>query len=178
MGGSCLRHGGDGKARPPLLPLSVAGRGPGQAASSSAGGGSGITQADHRISVGAYLETWLGNVRPRVRPRTYQSYEMIVRVHLVPAFSSVPLARLAPQQVQSLLNAKATSGSSPRTVAIIRAVLRLALGQAERWGMVSRNVARLVDPPRVIRREFVPSIPSRRGASSRSSAEIATRLYI
>jgi hypothetical protein len=37
-------------------------------------------------------------------------------------------------------------------VAYNRAVLRQALGQAERWGLVTRNVAKLVEPPRVPRR--------------------------
>jgi integrase len=56
-------------------------------------------------------------------------------------------------RVQAFLNAKAATSLAPRTVAYIRAVLRQALGQAERWAMVSRNVARIVEPPRVPRRE-------------------------
>src|SRR5437773_2406815 len=81
--------------------------------------------------------------RPTVRPKTYTSYESIVRVHLKPGLGRLPLARLTPQQVQAVLNAKASTGLSPRTVAYIRAVLRQALAQAERWGLVSRNAARL-----------------------------------
>ncbi|MGD0219395.1 MAG: site-specific integrase [Acidimicrobiales bacterium] len=42
----------------------------------------------------------------------------------------------------------ATGGYSPRTVKLIRGVLGQALGQAERWGMVGRNVVRLTDGPR------------------------------
>jgi integrase len=120
----------------------------------------GITATDQRQTVGQYLDAWLGNVKPRVRPRTYQSYECVVRVHLHPALGPTPLVRLSPQHVQGLLNARGAAGSSPRTVAIIRAVLRLALGQAERWGLVSRNVAKLADPPRVIRREVRPLDPA------------------
>src|SRR5215208_3908499 len=39
------------------------------------------------------------------------------------------------------------AGLSPRTVHYARGVLRSALGQALKWGIVSRNVATLVDPP-------------------------------
>lgn len=64
------------------------------------------------------------------------------------------LGKLEPQVVQAFLNYKLSSGLSPRTVQFLRAILRRALGQALKWGLVTRNVATLVDPPRVIRPEF------------------------
>ncbi|MFN8676123.1 MAG: site-specific integrase [Thermomicrobiales bacterium] len=45
---------------------------------------------------------------------------------------------------------------SPRTVQYARAVLRRALGQALKWGLVSRNVATLVDPPRSVKQPVKP----------------------
>ena len=120
----------------------------------------GIPLPTERLTLGAYLDQWLTDaVRPRVRPRTFQSYAGIVRVHLAPGLGQVPLARLSPQQVQAFLNAKSAGGLSPRSVAICRAVLRQALGQAERWGLVARNVAKLAEPPRVPRREVRPLTP-------------------
>ena len=52
-----------------------------------------------------------------------------------------------------MLNAIAAAGAKPQTVRNIHAVLRRALTQALRWGAVSRNVATLVDLPRVDRHE-------------------------
>jgi integrase len=72
----------------------------------------------------------------------------------------VPIARLTPQQVQALLNAKLAEGLAPATVVYIRAVLRRCIGYAVRWGDVSRNVAALVEPPRIIRQEIRPLSPS------------------
>lgn len=47
--------------------------------------GAGLVR-DERLTVGDYLNSWLDNsVKPNVRARTYQLYEMIVRRHLVPA---------------------------------------------------------------------------------------------
>jgi integrase len=119
----------------------------------------GLAAATSRQRVDEYLVSWLEAIEPRVRPRTYESYELIVRRHLVPGLGHVGLARLTPPQVQAFLNAKNRDGCSPRTVAYIRAVLRQALGQAERWGLISRNVAKLADPPRVPRREVEPLAP-------------------
>lgn len=119
----------------------------------------GISVATASLTLAAFLDDWLKTVAPTIRPRTFQSYEMILRVHLVPGLGHIPLTRLSPQQVQTFLHARGSSGRSPRSVAIIRAVLRVALGQAERWGLVSRNVAKLVVPPRVARREVKPLNP-------------------
>src|ERR687897_502799 len=47
-------------------------------------------------------------------------------------------------------------GLSPRTVQYTHAVLHRALKQAKRWGMVNRNVAEDVDPPRLKRDEIQP----------------------
>src|SRR5207248_2376455 len=49
------------------------------------------------------------------------------------------------------------------TVQYLRAVLRRALGQALRWGLVSRNVATLVDPPHVERPELHALDPDQAG---------------
>jgi integrase len=57
------------------------------------------------------------------------------------------------------MNRRSAAGLSPRRVVYIHAVLRRALVTAERWGMVSRNVAKLVDTPRVTRHEITPLTP-------------------
>jgi integrase len=48
---------------------------------------------------------------------------------------------------------------SPRTVQHIHATLRTALDQALRWNLVARNVATMVDGPRVRRQEIQPYSP-------------------
>lgn len=48
------------------------------------------------------------------------------------------------------------SGLAPRTVQHVHAVLLQSLGVAERWGRVARNVAALVDAPRVPSRQRTP----------------------
>ena len=107
-----------------------------------------VTRND-RQTLQAFVEQWLVGVRPSLRPSTHARYSQLMLVHVVPNLGRTPLTRLTPRQVQDLLNAKAASGLSPRTVGHIRAVLRRALNQAMRWNLVARNVASLVDPPHV-----------------------------
>lgn len=108
-----------------------------------------------RQTVAQFLDRWLeDSVKPTVRPKTHHSYAQLVRLHLTPALGHHQLAKLAPQHVQAMLNAKLAAGLSPRTVQYLRAVLRRALGQALKWGLVARNVATLVDPPRSVQHEM------------------------
>ena len=113
-----------------------------------------------RQTVGQFLDRWLVDVvKPSVRPKTHYSYAQLVRLHLLPGLGRHQLAKLTAQHVQAFMNAKLAAGLSARTVQYLRAVLRRALGQALKWGLVSRNVATLIDPPRVERPEMLAFTP-------------------
>ena len=67
-----------------------------------------------------------------MRPRSYESFELIVRCHLKPELGRIRLEKLTPQHIQTMLDRKLKSGLGPRTVAHYRTVLRTALTQALR----------------------------------------------
>ncbi len=114
----------------------------------------GLPIPGQRLTLGRYLEQWLEDAaRPKVRASTYRSYEQLIRVHIAPALGRHQITKLTPQQVQAFLNEKSREGLSPRSVQYLHAVLRHALNRALKWGLVARNVALLVDPPRVERHE-------------------------
>lgn len=107
--------------------------------------------------VGDFLDRWLADVvKPAVRPSTYDSYATYARLYLKPALGDIPLRKLAPGDAQRMMNDRLAAGLSPRTVQYMRAILRRALGQALKWGMVRRNVATLVDPPRSVKQPVQP----------------------
>lgn len=117
----------------------------------------GLPVLGDRLTVGRFLEDWLNKiVSPRTRPSTFESYKGLVEQHLGPALGGIRLSRLAPADVQEFMTERLASGLSRRTVAYCRAVLRSALNQALRWDLVNRNVATLVDPPRVKRTNIEP----------------------
>lgn len=102
----------------------------------------------------AFLASWLVNTaKPRLRPRTYAGYVQHVESHLDPLLGHIPLEELTPHHVQQLIGKKTAEGLSPRTIGYMRAVLRAALNSAQRWSLIGRNVATLVDLPRSSRRE-------------------------
>jgi len=121
----------------------------------------GIPPITGRITLARYLESWLvESVQSTVRESTFVSYRSIVRNHLVAQLGKVHLAKLTPQMVERFLNERLATGLSPRRVQYLHAVLRGALNRAMKAGYVGRNVAMLVDPPRVPHNEIAPFTPS------------------
>jgi integrase len=114
----------------------------------------GLGIVSERETVAAYLARWIESVRPTLRPRTWQRYEQYVRVHAIPQLGALRLARLGPVDLQQLYARKLTAGASPTSVHHLHAVLHRALRQAFEWGILVRNVADLVKPPRMTRREM------------------------
>jgi integrase len=114
----------------------------------------GIPMIDERQTVGRYLTSWLVGVKTSARPKTYVTYEGLVRLHAMPKISQVRLARLSPEHLQNLYTDRLAAGLAAQTVRHLHAVLHRALEQAARWGLVYRNVADLVSPPRVGRHEM------------------------
>jgi integrase len=110
----------------------------------------GLPVANAKQTVEQFVTQWLEDtVRPNVRPATYHGYEIQVRVHILPALGKLPLTELGPQHINSWLKQKRDAGLGQRTIQYMHAVLRMALNQAFKWSLVIRNVATLVDPPRV-----------------------------
>jgi integrase len=114
----------------------------------------GTFVAGPKITTAQWLERWLRDVaKPNVRPSTFRRYKDLTEQHIAPGIGRIPLERLTPADVRQLLNAKAET-LAPRTVHHIRAVLRTALHQAERDGLITRNAAALAESPHVERQEM------------------------
>ncbi len=117
----------------------------------------GQSASEDSQRVGEYLEAWLTDVaRHRLRSTTFHSYSINVRNHLIPGLGKKRLGALRPADVRTFLVAKHEEGLSARTVQYLHAILRAALQHAVREELVSRNVAKLVQPGPVRRDEVRP----------------------
>lgn len=107
-----------------------------------------------KATVGEFLTQWLeDSVKGSVAPKTYKQYEVILKVHLLPAIGGIQLNKLSPQHLVHLYRQKQEAGS-PYTARQCHALLHKALGQAVKWGIISRNPADVVDRPKVPRKEM------------------------
>ena len=117
----------------------------------------GLTFDAGNRTVGEYLARWLSHsVRDTVRQKTYERYESIVRVHLSPALGTIRLKALTPDHVRGLYREKLDSGLAPRSVLHIHRTLSKALKQATDDGLIPRNAAASVKPPRPRSEEMQP----------------------
>jgi integrase len=115
----------------------------------------GLPVVNERLTVGEFLNKWLEDVaRPSVRAITHRTYSELIKHHLAPALGKKQLAKLSPHDVQSFLNERLQSGLSPKTVKHLNDTLRAALNVAIKWGAIHRNVATLVSPPRMQKKEM------------------------
>lgn len=119
----------------------------------------GLLPNEH-TTVGQFLDQWLTEVvKPNRRYATWQGYDVNVQRHIRPVIGHVRLARLTVMDVQRLVNACRDKRLAPRTVQYTHATLRAALGVALRWGLVTRNVATLIEPVSVPARHVQPFNP-------------------
>lgn len=116
----------------------------------------GIPLPSEQLKCARYLQDWLQSITGRVRPSTWRRYDQLVRTHAIPAVGNIALARLEPRHLQRLYADCLAKHLAPATVRQLHAVLRQALAQAERWGDVARNIATLVNSPRVPRHDITP----------------------
>lgn len=108
-----------------------------------------------RLTVAQFLEEWLRDyARPNTAPRTYERYEEIVRVHLIPALGSFPLLALQPHHIQKYYaqaletgRRNGKGGLSALTVNKHHRILYESLRYGVRQGILIRNPASAVTPP-------------------------------
>jgi integrase len=100
-----------------------------------------------RMTVRQFLQQWARDTLSvsGLDPRTIENYERLVRLHLVPGLGRIRLANLTPMHVQQFVREELAAGKGPTTVQKSLMVLRRSLKQAVLWGLVPRNVAKLVD---------------------------------
>jgi integrase len=96
---------------------------------------------------GAYLRRWLEDKETQVRYSTIQQYRFMLEKHVIPRLEKVELTKLKPQHLQRLYT-ELRDELSNRSIAHIHGMLHAALDRALKWGLVGRNVAEAVDPPK------------------------------
>jgi len=109
-----------------------------------------------KMTVGEYLESWLRDyVATNTAPSTADGYSDIVRGHLIPELGRFPLTALQPSHIQAYYGRMLESGRrdgkgglSAQTVKHHHRVLYETLKHGVKHGVLIRNVAEAVDPPR------------------------------
>ncbi|QYG91762.1 site-specific integrase [Iamia sp. SCSIO 61187] len=137
----------------------------------------GVPVPTEKLTLGQYLtDRWLPIQKSRVRASTYDSYRRNIDLHVLPALGRRPIERLTPDDLDvfyaTLLtegrktpkaskptrvvgecDAVGPAGLAPKTVRNIHLMLNKAMNDAQRKGIVVRNVVALADAPTLKNRQ-------------------------
>ncbi len=119
-------------------------------------------------SFGEYLDYWLETYGENLGVRTFQDYKSYINRHLKPSsLGATPLSKISPAAIQNFYTEVRASGrkdgkkskdGSPsltgNTVLHFHRLIHEALAHAMQWGMIARNPADLVKPPKKERVEI------------------------
>jgi integrase len=113
----------------------------------------------NKLILGELLRQWIKEYASmNTTDRTQESYTSIIERHLIPALGRVSLVDLQAQHIQSYCAEKLSNGRtdgkgglSARSVVYHHRILSKALDYAVKMGLVVRNVAKVVEPPRTAR---------------------------
>ena len=105
------------------------------------------------LTFGAYLNSqWLPGKKLHLATSTYRGYERNVKNHILPVLGKIGIRRLGYKQIEALydnlLHPTTGTGLAPKTVYEIHLIIRGALTDAHRRGLVSRNVALIARTPK------------------------------
>lgn len=101
------------------------------------------------------LRQWLPAKQLSLRPSTWDGYRRLLELHVVPRLGAVSLRRLRAEQLEALYaqliaggRCDGRGGLEAKTVLEVHVVLRKALGDARRRGLVLHNVAEDAEAPK------------------------------
>ena len=107
----------------------------------------GLALLDPKLTVGQFLMWWQENILnpdDERKDRTKKDYRSILKWHLIPHLGKERLGSLNDKPIRLMLKKLQDQGLASRRRQYVHAVLRIALGDAEREGLVHRNIAKLI----------------------------------
>lgn len=129
------------------------------------------------VTLAELLDRWMEHLRSKGRSEnTLYGYRRYIERDLVPALGSTRLSKLTALNVDRFYDSLTDRGLAPATVRQAHAILRAALNQAERWGLVGRNVAKLASPPAQPQRDQQPPTVAEVRSLLTAAAEIDPNL--
>jgi integrase len=118
--------------------------------------GQGLVAAED-ITLAELLDRWIEHIDGLGRsPMTLYHYRQYIKRDIGPALGALKLSKLTALDIDRYYTKLRKRGLAPATIRQIHAILRASLNQAERWGLVYRNVARLASAPSQPQREQHP----------------------
>ena len=113
----------------------------------------GLVTDTKGITVGQFLDQWMNHKRVSLKPKSIEDYSWVIEHRLKPLIGRILLEKLKVLDIEHMVRS-VREKTSPNAAKRARTVLRMALGQAVKWQMVPRNLADIVDVPKVEKKKM------------------------
>ena len=101
-----------------------------------------------RLTIGSFLLSWLEEEHKyNIAHSTYKRYRALLVHHINPVINELELQKVIPSDISLVLTRMRESGQSPRSQQQARALLSVALGEAENKGYITANPVKKVRIP-------------------------------
>jgi integrase len=109
-----------------------------------------------KITFAEFAKKWMSDYAiGAVKASTYESYDSVLRIHLIPFFGPMELAKITLDDVQRYVATKQREGLvKPKTINNTLVPLKEMFTHAVRWGYLRENPAHYVEKPRLRHREM------------------------
>jgi integrase len=109
----------------------------------------GLTYSGDKLRLSEYLEEWIVSINSSKASNTIQKYSWTIEKKIVPYLGNIKLRDLGPARIQHFYNFLLTEKKlSHHAVYNVHKVLRTALYQAVKLGLMIRNPCAATTPPR------------------------------
>jgi integrase len=110
-----------------------------------------------KVALAKYLIEWLdGSHKHQIAHSTWKRYRALSVHHIIPVIGHIPLRKIVPSDIQSVLTVMREAGQSPRSQQQARALLSVAIGEAENNEYIPSNPVKKVRIPVNKNREIEP----------------------
>jgi integrase len=110
-----------------------------------------------KIALAQYLISWLDDAhKHQIAHSTWKRYRALAVHHIIPVIGKIPLRKIVPSDIQLVLTTMREAGQSPRSQQQARALLSVALGEAENNEYIPSNPVKKVRIPANKNREIEP----------------------
>ncbi|MBP2641026.1 MAG: integrase family protein [Firmicutes bacterium] len=136
----------------------------------------GLLPDADKLILGEWIERWLADyVKAKVRPKSFDKYAGTLRCYVIPYLGKVPIGEIKSPDVQRLFNKLLMEGGRPlkkkledgteieekrgistSTVKAVRRYLSMAMGQAVKVGLLTKNIIQQTEAPKLIKEEIHP----------------------
>ncbi|TDF96596.1 tyrosine-type recombinase/integrase [Paenibacillus piri] len=124
-----------------------------------------LVQAENEVLKGTFVETeilykdfldkWLEDKKTKVKESTLSTYTWLTNTYISPTLGMYELSNLKPWIIQDFYNELVNQGKLSReNVQKVHSLVHDSLKRAERWELIQRNPASLVDRPRASKKEM------------------------